>query len=116
MSVQQSVAGVTIEKVDVRTLSDAQIVEINAYNNVLNAESMPEDPPRPVELTAAAVRNIPSFVVVKEFWARDESGALVATGSVGWTETEDNKHLAARGSPPRCCGCSPRRPRLRGER
>ena len=91
------VAGVTIEEVDLRALSDNQIAELNAYSNTLNAEAMPEDPPRPVELTAASVRNIPTFVVVREFWARDAAGALAATASAGWTETEDNRHLVESG-------------------
>ncbi|MBI4729810.1 MAG: GNAT family N-acetyltransferase [Acidobacteria bacterium] len=86
-------ADVVIEEVDIPSLSDADIEAVNAYGNVLRAESHPEDPPRPVELTRAHVRNIPSFVGVWGFWARDPAGAIAAAANVSITRTDDNKRL-----------------------
>lgn len=87
------VGGAVIEEVDVRSLSDDDIVALNTFGNILRAESQPEDPPTPVELTAARVRTIPEFVAIREFWARDEDGTLVASAEAAWEMTDDNRHL-----------------------
>jgi GNAT superfamily N-acetyltransferase len=40
-----------------------------------------------------AYRNIPDFVVAREFVARDKEGKIVATAETSWTRSEDNQHL-----------------------
>jgi GNAT superfamily N-acetyltransferase len=91
------VGGVHIEEVDVRLMSDDDIARLNAFNNLLSAEADPEDPPEPIELTTAGIRNMPDFIVVRSFWGRDLDGSLAASGSARWTETEDNRHLVRAG-------------------
>lgn len=87
------VGEVVIEEVDLPSLSEAEIVAVNAFGNLLRAERNPEDPPRPVELTRANIQNIPPFVSVREFWARDPDGSIAATGEAVVLRTDDNKHL-----------------------
>jgi GNAT superfamily N-acetyltransferase len=88
-----NVGGVTIEEIDIRALSDDDVVVLNAFGNIIREEIHPEDPPRPVELTRSSVDNIPDFIVTRDFWARDADGSVVATGDAIVTRTEDNQHV-----------------------
>jgi GNAT superfamily N-acetyltransferase len=87
------VGDIAIEEVDLRALSDDDYVRLNVFENIFRTEEIPEDPPRPLELTISSSRNIPDFVVVREFWARDPDGTIAAAGNASWTLTDDNKHL-----------------------
>jgi mycothiol synthase len=87
------VAGITVSQVDIRNLSDREIEETNEFENILRAESRPEDPPRPLELTQANLRNIPPSYEVYVLYGRDASGRLVAEASVGYFKAEENAHL-----------------------
>lgn len=89
-----AIADVSIERIEHASLSDPDVEVLNAFENVMQAESHPDDPPIPVELTAARERNIPPFIVAHEFWARDEDRSLAAIGYVYWYDTEDNRHAA----------------------
>jgi mycothiol synthase len=90
---QTPLSDVVIEAVDIRTLSDAEIAEANAFENLFAAESRPEDPPTPVEITTASLRNIPDFVVIRLFYVRTATGELIASGNATWLATDENKHL-----------------------
>lgn len=82
-----------IEEVDIRALSDDVIAELNAFGNILRAEDRPDDPPRPLELAIANVRNLPDRYAVPLWFVR-ENGELIAQGQCDWdTQAEDNKHL-----------------------
>jgi GNAT superfamily N-acetyltransferase len=87
------VGDVTITQVDLAALTEDDIVTLNTFGNILKAESNPQDPPTPVDLTRANVRNIPDFVVPSVFWARDPDGSLAATAEAVVFKTEDNQHL-----------------------
>ncbi len=87
------VGDVVIEEVDLRSLSEEDIVAVNTFQNIMRAESNPEDPPRPVELTRANVRNIPEIVWVREYWGRDPDGSIAAVGAGSYLRTEENRHL-----------------------
>ncbi|MFN2614365.1 MAG: GNAT family N-acetyltransferase [Actinomycetota bacterium] len=92
------VGGVTIEEIDLRSLNDEMITKYNTFSNLLRAESNPEDPPIPVEMTIAQLRNIPEFVVVSEHWALNEDGDIVARAQGGFLSTdENNTHLVDAG-------------------
>lgn len=91
------VGDVVIEEVDVASVSDADLETLCTFDNLLRAESNPEDPPRPVELLRAWVRNIPSFMAVWWFWARDPDGTIAATAETFVSRTDDNKHLVEAG-------------------
>jgi GNAT superfamily N-acetyltransferase len=93
-----AIGDIVIEQIaDLASLSDDDIRAMNTFGNIISAESFPDDPPTPLELTAAGVRAIPGFVAYREFWARDHDGAIAATGEVSWTKTEDNQHLVRAG-------------------
>ena len=89
------VMDVTFEEVHYhRDMSDADIATLNAFENAIAAEELPDDPPRPVELTAGEARNIPDFVAFREFWGRDPDGNLAAMGYGHWRkDVDDNRHL-----------------------
>lgn len=93
MAVEQlSVGDVVIEEVDLRSLSEDDIVALNTFNNVLQAESDPEDPPIPLEMTRANVRNIPEVVALRTFWGREPDGGIAATAQTSYLRTEENPH------------------------
>jgi GNAT superfamily N-acetyltransferase len=82
-----------IEEVDLKNLPDDDYARLNDFENRVRAEEIPEDPPRPLEQTVASSKNIPDFIVVREFWARDQGGSIAASGNVSWATTDDNTHL-----------------------
>lgn len=85
---------VAIEEVDYKALSDADFVVINDFENAMKHESRPEDPPTPLERTRAQMTNIPSYMIFREFWVRDEAGAIAAMAYVSWRDADDNRHMA----------------------
>lgn len=87
------VGDIVIEEVDLPSLSEEDIVAANTFGNIMRAESNPEDPPRPVELTRASLRNIPEVVWLRQFWGRDPDGAIAASGTASYLRTEQNRHL-----------------------
>jgi GNAT superfamily N-acetyltransferase len=94
---QTPLTDVVIEEVDIRALSDAEIVEANAFENTFAAESHPEDPPTPVEITRASLRNLPDFVVIRMFYVRTTAGELIASGNATWVTNDENAHLVQAG-------------------
>lgn len=89
-----AIGDITIEKIHHKTLSDEDIEALNVFENVMQAESHPGDPPIPVELSGARERNIPDFIVANEFWAREPDGSLAAIGYVYWYDVPENRHAA----------------------
>lgn len=88
------VGDVVIEELDIASMSEQDVARLNAFDNALAAEVLPEDPPTPVELTKAEYENIPDFFDFREWWALDPDGRLAATGEIWWTLTDDNRHVA----------------------
>jgi len=82
-----------IEEIDIASLTDEQIDELNAFANVMRAEAHPDDPPISDEQTRIGYRSIPTFVVPREFVARGEDGAIVGWLGVSWERAEHNQHL-----------------------
>ncbi len=82
-----------ISEVDIPSLLDEEIDELNAFGNILRAESEPDDPPQPDDVARRGYRNIPAFVVVREFVARDRAGTIVANAETSWARAEDNQHI-----------------------
>ncbi|MGH7856326.1 MAG: GNAT family N-acetyltransferase [Candidatus Binatia bacterium] len=91
------VGDIKFESVDHAAVSDADIEAMNAFVNVIQPEIFPEDPPVPLELTAAQMRNIPAFFVTNEYWARDPDGSIAATAYANWRDAPDNRHAAYAG-------------------
>jgi GNAT superfamily N-acetyltransferase len=91
------VGDVVIEEVDLPTLSDEDIAARNAFGNILKAESTPDDPPTPLDVTRARVRNIPAFYAVRSFCVRDPDGSIAAAAETGFMRSEENQHLIQAG-------------------
>ena len=89
-------ADVVIEAIDVRGQSDGEIAETHSFWTAIRAESHPEDPPTPLDVEIARIRNLPSFVEICEFAAR-VNGNIVGMGEAVWTTTDDNPHLIQAG-------------------
>lgn len=87
------VGEITIEEVDLPSLSEDDVVRLNAFANELRAEAHPDDPPRPVDYTRANVRTIPDFIAVREFWAREADGDIAASAQASFMRTEQNRHV-----------------------
>ncbi len=83
----------TVEEIDLRNAGNELLAELNDFNNQIIAEIRPDDPPTPAEQAIAAVRNLPDFVDVAMFTARDSGGRLVATGQGVVGRTGENEHL-----------------------
>jgi GNAT superfamily N-acetyltransferase len=87
------VGDVVISELDIRNLTDDEIVELNDFGNLMGAESRPEDPPTPIELARAGMRNIPDFAAIRLFVARDADGSIAAVANAAFMRVEENKHL-----------------------
>lgn len=94
---QLELSDVVMTEIDIPSLSDAEIDEVNAFDNVLRAESHPDDPPTPNEVSRADYRTMPDFVVSREFAARDTEGEIIATADTSWRRSEDNQHILEAG-------------------
>jgi mycothiol synthase len=64
--------GYAIERVDFATASDDLMAQVVALEHALDAEAVPEDPPRPADLIAARYR------VISELWQRQHWGAFAS--------------------------------------
>ena len=94
MSATLEIGGVVIEQVDIRALSEEDIVRFNTFGNLMGAESRPEDPPTPLESTRIGLQNIPDFIEYRVFFGRASDGSIAAAATVSWTKTDENKHMA----------------------
>lgn len=88
------IGDVTIEEVDLASLGDAEVPALNAFENLLQAETHPDDPPVPADLTRDQVRNIPEVMARRDFWAREPDGTIAATAETFFWRTDDNRHLS----------------------
>jgi GNAT superfamily N-acetyltransferase len=89
-----SLTDLAIVPVDYRSLSEEQIVALNAFENAMGAESDPDDPPTPLEVTRATATNHPDVVVINEFWALETDGSIAGLGFSWWKQTPENRHVA----------------------
>ena len=88
------VIGDMLDEDEYRALSDADLAALNVFDNIMGAESHPEDPPTPLHITEADARNHPDFIAIREFWARDPDASIAAQGFAWWRKTEENRHVA----------------------
>lgn len=89
----EAASSVVIEPIDVRSLSDGEIADINDYQNAMRAESNPEDPPKPLDQLIGFLRSIPAFVDVWAWLGRSASGAVVCGAQAVSLNTGDNPHV-----------------------
>ncbi len=82
-----------IKAVDPKHLTDDEYRAVNALNNRIRAERLPNDPPIPLEEDIQRLKNIPDFVQVTAWRVTHPNGALVASGSVAFFKMEQNQHV-----------------------
>lgn len=82
-----------IQKLDLKSLTDADFVAINALNNTMRAERLPDDPPVPLAETRARLAHIPDFVDIHS-WVAREDDALIGRGNLVLLNMDTNQHLA----------------------
>ena len=87
-------AGYDISPISLDPLTDALVADLNRFGNDVKQQIRPEDPPTPLNITRASLENIPSFVSLRMFGARDAAGALIGQATIVVARTEDNQHMA----------------------
>lgn len=86
---------VVIQELNLRSASEPEYQALNRINNIQRAEILPDDPPIPLEESRKSIQNMPDFVDVFAWIAKDPGYTeVVATGTVTIHKTEENKHLA----------------------
>jgi RimJ/RimL family protein N-acetyltransferase len=85
---------VHIEPIEVRNTSYAVYEALNTLDNRIRAESLPDDPPIPIEEMIQQIQHIPTFVDVYAWaiWQADRS-AMIGSGDISVLRTENNQHL-----------------------
>lgn len=85
---------IAIRPFDIAGASDHEYATLNRHFNRARAETLPDDPPTPLEETIAQMQNIPPFVSVHAWAVWGADGAeIVAGASVSFLKTEENTHL-----------------------
>jgi GNAT superfamily N-acetyltransferase len=80
---------------DPKTVADDFISSYNEFINRMQAESLPDEPPDPVEHTGRVLRNINPVVEVKSWVVWSPGGRdIEAEGHLALLLTEENRHLA----------------------
>ena len=84
-----------IRPFDIVGASDHEYAALNRHFNRARAETLPDDPPTPLEETVARMKNVPPFVAVQAWAGWDaDGGEVLASASVTFLKTEENRHLA----------------------
>ena len=86
---------VEIRPFDLAGATEAEYAALNRHFNRARAETLPDDPPIPLEETLARMRNIPPFVALYPWAGWSADGAeMAASLVVSFLKTEENTHLA----------------------
>ena len=88
-------SAIEIAPFDFADATDAEYEALNRHFNRAKAETLPDDPPTPLEETVAQMKNVPPFVGIYAWagWNPDKT-EMVATGVVSILRMEENQHLA----------------------
>jgi mycothiol synthase len=83
-----------IRPLDVRAASDHEYACINAFENILRAEVLPDDPPIPCDEDTARLKAMPDFIRHSAWAVWDHLGASILASA--WAEADrsgDNPHV-----------------------
>ena len=85
---------IEIRPFDLAAATDAEYAAVNRHYNRARAETLPDDPPTPLEEIVARMRNIPPFVALHSWagWSAD-GGEILASATASFLKTEENRHL-----------------------
>ena len=76
-----------------KTVSDAEIREFTALANVLRKQTLPDDPPSQAEVRIEEFKNMPDFVEV-HIWLAKENNAAIGFANLQIVHLPDNQHMA----------------------
>ncbi len=82
-----------IEHRTAKTVSEAEIREFTALANVLRKETQPDDPPSQAEVRIQEFKNMPDFVEV-HIWLAKENNAAIGFANLQIVHLPDNQHMA----------------------
>jgi mycothiol synthase len=73
----------------------AEYTALNRFNNRMRSESLPDDPPVPLEELVQGIQNIPDFVEVQTWCAWDPSRGveIIGQGEVHLLHVPENQHI-----------------------
>ncbi len=73
--------------------ADAEYAAANRHFNRARAETLPDDPPAPLEETVAWLKNVPPFVGLHAPVGRNpDRTEIIASGIVSFMKAEENRH------------------------
>ena len=80
-----------IRPFDLAGASDSEYEALNRLINHFKTETLPDDPPVPVQETKASMQNIPPYDIVKS-WSGWDGDKMTSRVAVWFTDTEENAH------------------------
>lgn len=75
------------------TATDDELRTLNAFENIINLERVPEDPPTPDEECIQWWRSKPDYFVVEPWLAWNEAGAIVGKAFGMMFKADSNQHM-----------------------
>jgi mycothiol synthase len=82
-----------IEHRTAKTVSEAEIIEFTELSNVLRKETHPNDPPSHPEVRIQEFKNLPDFVEV-HIWLAKENNKAIGFTNLQIVHLPDNQHMA----------------------
>jgi mycothiol synthase len=82
-----------IEHRTAKTVTEAEIREFTALANILRQETQPDDPPSQPEVRIQEFKNMPDFVEV-HIWLAKENNAAIGFANLQIVHLPDNQHMA----------------------
>ena len=84
---------ITIAHFDVASASETDFVAFNRFHNVVQAETMPDDPLTPLQQTIAGLKNIPPDITWHVWVGWTVERQEIVAGAFVSYKTNENKHL-----------------------
>jgi len=85
----------SIISLDLKTASEREYAALSDLFNRIRSETHPDDPPIPLETRVRRWQNLPPFMGISVFIAREPEGEKIkAAGMIQFMRTQENQHLA----------------------
>ncbi len=86
---------IEIKSFNVKEASQAEYAALNRHLNIIRQERLPDDPPITLDERIQELKNIPPYVDVKIWYAREAGhDDMIAEGLLQLINMEENQHLA----------------------
>lgn len=89
--------GIRMEEFERARATEADVAALNRFDNTMEAEAWPEDPPITLEATRRGLIPPPSFVRQREWLLRRADGEIVARAGTSVWDLGSNEHAAGFG-------------------